>query len=79
MIEHKPQPKGKKFLIEVELVKEMDIYDTFIMKSLYGKDREEGINGEFKVNVLYNQTMSEVREKIKEQAIKVIDEGLRNI
>jgi hypothetical protein len=60
--------KGDKFLIEIEMVKDMDLMaDSEIMKSMYSKKGEEGISGEFKINTLhFVQSSEELEDKLKD-------------
>lgn len=75
MVEPHPVKKGKKYLIEVEIVKDIDdFHRSTIMKSIYGADREQGINGEFKVNVLYLRNRDEMLEDLKNEIIEKIDQ-----
>lgn len=82
MIEPHVTKKGTKFLVEIEMLKDMDlVYDrSIIMRSLYEeKFREEGINGEFKINTLHFQGIDGVKEDIRKKLIDGINDILNNI
>lgn len=66
--------KGDKFLIEIEMVKDMDLMaDSEIMKSMYSLKGEEGIAGEFKINTLhFVQTSEELDAKLKEFMMQAV-------
>jgi len=73
-MEETVSPKGTKFVIEIELTKDVHVLTSCIGRSIYSYDpAKQEIEGTFKINKLNIMTGDKIKERIIEEVTKAIN------